>query len=333
MKVSVVLPVYNAAATVVQAVESILSQTLADFELIIIDDGSTDDTPSLVSNLKNSRVRLVRAPHQGICSTLNRGLEEAQGDYIARMDADDVSRPERLTVQAAFLDAHPEIGLVGCRVSHAGSEETQLGYRLYVEWINSLLSPEQIRLARFIESPFAHPSIMFRRKLVAEHGGYRTGGFPEDYEMILRWTEAGVRMAKVPEVLLEWRDPPGRLSRHDPRYDPAAFHACKAPYLALEIRRRLDGRAFWIWGAGRLSRKRASLLEPFNLSPEGYIDIDPDKIGQSIQSRPVIGPDRLAGPNHAFVAGFVGNRGAREEIRQRLVESGRAEGRDFLFAA
>src|SRR6185436_16591977 len=104
------------------------------------------------------------------------------------------------------------IGLVGCLVEFGGDRSASEGYALHVDWINALTTPDEIALNRFVESPLAHPSVMFRRELVEKHGGYRAGDFPEDYELWLRWMEAGARMGKVPRVLLTWQDGPGRLS-------------------------------------------------------------------------------------------------------------------------
>ena len=99
-------------------------------------------------------------------------------------------------------------------------------------WTNGLLTHEEIALARFVESPLAHPSVMFRRSLVERWGGYAEGAFPEDYELWLRWLDAGVRMEKLADPLLIWNDSPTRLSRRDPRYAAEAFYRVKARYLA-----------------------------------------------------------------------------------------------------
>src|SRR2546425_6870649 len=104
---------------------------------------------------------------------------------------------------------------------------------------------------------------MFRRELLNKHGGYREGDFPEDYELWLRWLDAGVTMAKVPRVLLTWNDAPERLSRTDRRYDVEAFYRCKAFYLARWLKRHVDAsRPLLVWGAGRPTRKRAEHLVP-----------------------------------------------------------------------
>jgi glycosyltransferase involved in cell wall biosynthesis len=303
--------------------------------LLLVDDGSTDNTARLGAELcqTDSRIRLLRQPHGGIVSALNLGLTEARGSLIARMDADDTCHPERLEMQVHFLERHPDIALVSCLVHYGGDLDKNAGYALHVDWINGVVSSEEIRLNRFVESPLAHPSVMFRRSILERHGGYREGPFPEDYELWLRWLEAGVRMAKVPEFLLTWNDPPQRLSRLDDRYDFEAFYRIKAVYLAREIQHRLAGRSLHIWGAGRPTRVRAEWLCAHGLSIAGYIDIDPKKAGKKFAGRPTIMPGDLPSPETAFVVGYVAKRGARELIRHHLTSRGYCEGRDFFMAA
>ncbi|MCK5803596.1 MAG: glycosyltransferase family 2 protein, partial [Lentisphaeria bacterium] len=199
--ISVLLPVYDGTATLQRAIQSIREQTLADWELIVVNDGSTDGTAKMLADCAAEDIRIRVFTHtrnRGIVSALLTGLEQARAPYIARMDADDLCAPERLEQQRDFLDAHPDIGLVGCRVRFGGDRATHAGYAAYVDWTNTLLEPEEIALNRFVESPFAHPSVAFRRELPECFGSYRDGDFPEDYELWLRWLDAGVRMAKLP---------------------------------------------------------------------------------------------------------------------------------------
>lgn len=334
--VSVLLPVCNAASTVARAIQSIRQQTLTDWELIAVDDGSTDGTRELLLALTRQevRLRLLARPHGGIVSALNAGLEAAHGRLIARMDADDEAHVARLASQVAFLGERPEVGVAGSLVEFGGDRTRAGGYALHVDWMNGLVEPDAISLNRFVESPFAHPSVMFRRELVARHGGYRDGDFPEDYELWLRWLDAGVLMAKVPRVLLIWHDAPARLSRTEARYDTEAFYRCKAVYLARWLRRHVPpSRRFLVWGAGRPTRKRAEHLMAHGVTLAGYLDIDPRKQGRQFSGRSVIAPKELPPPDGVFVLGYVAKRGARERTRACLRAKGFVEGRDFLMAA
>lgn len=335
-EVSVLMPVFNAAATALRAIDSIRRQTLRQWELIAVDDGSKDRTPAMLRRLgaREPRLKVVTIPHGGIVAALNAGLTAARAPMVARMDADDEAHPDRLALQANFLRERPEVGLVGCLVEFGGDRQRQAGYARHVDWLNGLVSPHDIALNRFIESPFAHPSIMFRRALAGEHGGYQDGEFPEDYELWLRWIEAGVVAAKVPRVLLTWNDPPNRLSRIDPRYDPEAFYSCKAGFLARWLQQHVQRhRRILIWGAGRPTRRRAEYLAAYGVKLAGYIDIDPKKIGRTLAGRPVLGPQAVPAPAECFVLGYVAKLQARELVRAHLTGRGFVEGQDFLMAA
>lgn len=324
----------NAVATIARAVASVQAQTCPAWELLVVDDGSTDGTREWLRRAAadDVRIRIVEQPAHGLVRALNAGLAAARGRLIARMDADDECHPERLAAQAARLEADPAVGLVSCLVGYGGDRTANAGYALHVDWLNTLVTPEQIALNRFVESPFAHPSVMFRRELVDRHGGYRDGAFPEDYELWLRWLDAGVRMAKVPRELFTWHDPPGRLSRTDPRYDPEAFFRMKAAYVARHLAR--SGRTeVWVWGAGRPTRKRAAHLAAHGVSLAGYIDVDAKKTGKTVGGVPVIAPEGLPAPGRILVLGYVSSRGARGLIRAELARRGYAEGRDFLMCA
>lgn len=334
--VSIILPVYNAAATIEKAVQSCLQQRFTDFELLIIDDGSTDTTSAILQKLAatDERIRIISIAHSGVTKAMNTGMENAKGKYIARMDADDEMLPQRIEKQIAFLEANPGTGLVSSLVKHGGDPEKQEGYAAHIQWINSLLTPEEISLNRFVESPVCNPSVMFRTELYRKYGGCREGDFPEDYEIWLRWLDQGVQMAKIPEVLLIWNDLPGRLTRNDPRYSAEAFERAKTGYLTEFItgQNMHKDRPLYLCGAGRITRRKSDFLAASGLSIGAYIDIDPKKIGKMYNGIPVIGLDDLPSNENAYVVSYVSNRGAREAIREILLKKGFAEGSDFILA-
>jgi len=342
-KVSILMPVHNAAPTLQAALESIAVQSLRDWELVAVDDGSTDGSTEILreASFKDPRIRVQAEPHRGLVPALNLGLDRCRAPYIARMDADDLMHPERLRLQAEVLDADQAIGLVGCKVAYGGDPAKSAGYALHVAWTNSLLSPEEIALNRFIDSPFPHPSVCFRRELPEQLGAYQNGDYPEDHELWLRWMDAGVRMGKLPRELLAWNDLPGRLSRRDPRYRVEAFFRMKAPFVASEARRRMDALAaggrrprLAIWGSGRLTRRRSEHLLLHGLTIDTYVDIDPTKATRkAADGNPVITPAQLPPPGELFVLTYVSTRGAREFIRGQLAEHHYVEGRDFLVCA
>lgn len=332
-----ILPVKDGEKRLIAALDSILDQTDPDFELIVVDDGSTDGSSDILADhqAQDRRIRVhTHRRSRGIVSALNAGLARASGDLIARMDADDVSHPDRLRLQREYLTGNSGIGLVGTRVVFGGDREAHAGYAAYVDWTNSLLTAEDISINRFVESPFAHPSVMFRKALVDRYGAYLEGQFPEDYEMWLRWLAAGVRMAKIPQFLLTWNDPLDRLSRTDNRYSFRAFYRCKAEYLAQWLARKNPFHpGILIWGAGRETRKRAEFLTEHGVEITAYVDIDPRKIGNIVHGRPVLPEEEIPKPGTCFIVSYVASRGARDDIRGRLRRAGHSEGKDFIMGA
>lgn len=335
--VSVLMPCYNASQTLCEALESLAAQSLADFEVIAVEDGSSDATREVLQDWarRDGRIRLLLQPHQGIIAALNAGLEACQAGYVARMDSDDRCHPQRLERQKDFLDSHPQVAVVGCLVRAFPAGRVRLGFRIYLEWLNSLVEEEQIRREIFVESPLPHPSVMARREWLERAGGYQERGWPEDYDLWLRLHLAGARFAKVPEVLLDWRERPERLTRTDSRYSLENFLRLKACYLALGP---LAGRdALVIWGAGMTGRRLAKHLERQGAPLVAFVDIDPRKIGRTRRGHPILPPEELpgllAGYARPAVLAAVGARRARALIRSRLNAFGLVEGEDWWSAA
>ncbi|NDV25055.1 glycosyltransferase [Desulfovibrio sp. JC010] len=335
-KVSVTMPCYNCASTVGAAIESILGQSFEDLELVAVDDGSTDNTAEVLREYagRDTRLKPIFRDHEGVVGAANAAIEEASGQYIARMDADDTALPERIAKQAALLDRDPQTGLTACRVGFGGDREKNGGYAHYVDWINTLVGADEISLNRFVEFPFANPSIMMRKELIAAHGPFRDGDFPEDYELVLRWLEAGVKMQKVDEELLIWNDPPDRLSRNHPKYTVEAFYRIKSEYLFRWLQRQIGpDLKVGIIGSGRTSRKRYRMLENLGVETAFYVDVDPRKVGMLIHGKKVLHRDEIPTAGDTFLLSYVASWGARDEVAQFLDARGYVMGRDYLLVS
>ena len=333
--VSIVMPVRNAAATLHECIDSIQRQQFTDYEVIVIDDGSSDDSAQQLRQwaVRDARVRPVSQASLGIVAALNNGLQLARGRYVARMDADDVMHPARLQEQVRYLEQHPQVALLATQVELFPTRQIQAGYAEYVRWQNRCLSHHDIADEMYVESPLAHPSVMFRREAIAALGGYREGDFPEDYDLWLRMLQHQYRMAKLPRALLHWRESTSRTSRVDPRYSRESFDRLRAAYLARDPRIN-NGRALVYWGAGRKTRKRSALLINKGLPPRAWIDIDARKIGNRVAGARVEAPEWLAGfteDEKPFVLSYVTNHGARELIARQLMDMGYHRGQDYLM--
>jgi len=332
--VSILLPARDAEATLDEAVASVLAQTLGELELLAVDDGSRDATFELLRawSAKDPRVRVLSTPGLGICGALNLGLSECRGRYVARMDADDRSLPERVERSVEALEADASLAGVGTQVEIFREDQPPSpNMRLYEEWLNSLLTAELLERERFIESPLCHPSATLRRDALVRAGGWRHGDFPEDYELWLRLVDGGGRLRAISPVLFRWRDGEERLTRTDLRYRPEAMVALKARYLSTAPQVR--GRPVAIWGASGIGLRLARALRGLGVRVERLVDISPRKIGQRIDGWRVIAPEQLGPPGAEHLIASVGSKGARAEIRAFLQARGHREGPDFTCAA
>jgi glycosyltransferase involved in cell wall biosynthesis len=196
--ISVVLPVYNAEAYVAEAIQSILDQTFSDFELLIIDDGSTDRSPHILREYADmdSRIRLRSRGNLGLVKTLNELIAWSRGIWIARMDADDIARPQRLARQLEWLQ-QTGVDVCGSWVKRFGCGDDRL-VQLYE-------SDHSIKTELLFFSPFAHPSVMFRAALAKQLPYDDTWIKAEDYDLWIRAAEAGWKMSNVPEPLVLYR--------------------------------------------------------------------------------------------------------------------------------
>ncbi|MGN6627486.1 MAG: glycosyltransferase [Tepidisphaeraceae bacterium] len=207
---SVVMSAYNAQRYLRQAIDSILAQTFSDFEFIIIDDGSTDGTLAILRDYeqRDSRLRVISRPNKGLTVSLNEGLAAARAPLIARMDADDIARPERFARQVAFLAAHPEVVLLGASV------ELIDPFGVHIGDVNYPQSHSEIdaRLLQGEGGVVPHPAAVYRAESVRALGGYRTEyNNSEDLDLWLRLAEIG-RVANLPEILLQYRRDLGSVS-------------------------------------------------------------------------------------------------------------------------
>lgn len=330
--VSVLLPAYNAGTYLRDAVDSIRAQTLADWELIVVDDGSTDDTPAILAGYDEPRLIVVRQANAGVSAALNTGLARARGRYVARQDADDLSHPERLARLAAFLDAHPEIDAVSSAFTAVAPD----GAELYT----ARLMIEPLTISRFLLAGNCvfHPGVMIRAAVLRELNGYRVEArHVEDYDLWVR-LGAAPRLAALPQPLVRYRIHPENVSsRH------AALMAENTRAVA-ERAWEQASRAPWGmlsgWGEALIAARR--LRETVAESPDGklwrayHLAGWLSLVGQALRRGRIRLALRLAVETKGFLCGDWGAAGAllslfrRVRRRARGWKNIRSEMRDIL---
>ncbi len=331
---SLLIPVHNEGATLRDALACAAAQTLTEHEVVLVLNGCNDDSAAIAHSAasRDARVRVIELADADIVGALNAGLVACRGPLIARLDADDLMVPERLRRQVEALVEHPDWGVVTTQVecTAVGGGPGGPGMRRLCAWLSSLTTPALLRANRFVDSPVAHPAVMMRAAVVRAAGGYRAGDFTEDHDLWLRLMHAGVVFGMVPEVLVDWRDRPERLTRTDPR-------------LSEEARRRLIHRHLFegpleggarpcvIWGAGRAGKRHARGLVESGAQVDALLDIDPRKVGgRAAGGIPVEAAAALGPPDGRLLLVAVATPGARDEVAARLDALGYLPERDWL---
>jgi len=331
--ITVLMPVHALTQFTVEAVQSVLSQSHQNIELLIV--GQQDVSELLIHLPGDTRIRGICREASGVIGASNTGLKHASGEYIARMDSDDVCHPDRIRKQLAFARAQPEMTLIGGRVeifTHNGTIGE--GNQRYQQWLNSLTTNEAIRESCLIELPLPNPSLFAHKDYWTQLTGYREMGWPEDYDLILRTWLRGIPMAKPDATLLRWREHPQRLTRTDNRYSRESFIQAKAwtltqPEANLGL---LEGRAVWICGTGRNARYWHDALIANKASVSGFVELEHARRKTQKRHKPVISYAELEQQRgDALIVTAISNSEARDALRTWLAERGLHAGKDFVI--
>ncbi len=330
--VSVLLPVRDGVATLASALRSVQRQTLSAFECVVVDDGSRDGTAEIVRAFASTDPRFVGVvqPGAGIVAALRRGVASCRGAFVARMDADDVMRRQRLAAQVAALVADPGLAGVGCHVRLFPRGSLQPGRLAYEAWLNGIADADAVFRDRYVECGVAHPTWCVRAEVMREFP-YRDVPWAEDHDLLLRMLGAGLRFGVVPRRLLAWRDAPSRASRVDPRYGLARFADLRAAFVAEQFLG--GGEEYVLWGHGPTGRGLRARLARHGKRAAFIVELHPRRIGQRIHGAPVVPIDALPSLPRLPIVTSVSGAGPRALIRAALASMGFTEGTDFVVAA
>jgi glycosyltransferase involved in cell wall biosynthesis len=318
-RISVLMPVRDAGRHLAPALASLGRQSFRDFEVIAVEDGSSDGSGERLERWarREPRLRVLRLPPTGLPGALNAGLAVARAPWIARHDADDLSHPRRLERQLEWLAAHPEVDVVGCRLALRPRDFAGVGMLRWVAWHNALLTHDEMAREVLVDSPLAHATAMLRRSALERVGGWRELGWPEDLDLWIRLLRSGARLAKHPATLYAWRQLRGSVTRSAARCGREAFDSLKLDALCQGLLR--DSAAVTLIGVGRSLERWRALLAASGRA-----------VSASVAGRPSGAALAAITPPAVLVFGAAP---ARARWRAALSGAGRYEGRDFVFVA
>jgi len=316
--ISILLPVRNALPFLGPCLASLGRQTFRDFEIIAVDDGSTDGSGEALVNAttREPRLTVIHTAHHGLPAALNTALAHARASIVARQDADDLSHRRRLELQHAFLRDHPRVAVVGSRLRLFPAGATGVGMRRWATWHNALLTHDEMANEMLIDSPMAHGTTMLRARWLERVGGWADRPWAEDLDLWMRLLAEGARFAKLPRVLYGWRQHRGSATHSDPRYRRERFLALQIDALERGI---LSGaRAITLVGVGDSLARWNEALSPLH------------RVQSIAARRPSSRLLEALEPPVVLVFGAVI---ARQRWRVSLRSSGMTERHGFIFVA
>jgi glycosyltransferase involved in cell wall biosynthesis len=260
MVISIVMPVFNAAPYLAACLNTIQQQTEVAWELIAVNDFSTDETPQILQSFseKDNRITYFNNTKKGIIGALNMAFQHAKGDLITRMDADDLMLPEKLALlKEILLEKGKGHVAVGC-VQYFSEGELGDGFRRYADWLNNLTINAQNYTAIYRECVIPSPCWMVFREDFEECGAFRSTIYPEDYDLCFRFYQHGLKIAPVSQVIHAWRDYATRTSRTDVKYADNSFLDFKIAYF-LQLHHQKN-QILLLWGAGKKGKNIAKKL-------------------------------------------------------------------------
>ncbi len=277
---SILTPVYNSELWLAECVKSAQAQSFDDWEWIFVNDHSTDSTKEMLAGLatKDARIKVFDNPAKGIISALQKALDESQGTYITRMDADDLMPAGRLQILAEALRNAPPKTVVTGKVKYFASTEISKGYLEYENWLNRIATANEFWKNLYRECVVASPNWMMLRKELLEIGGFQNLEYPEDYDLVFRWYQNGFKIKAVTDTTLLWREHERRTSRNSEHYSQPYFFKLKIKRFVESEYQKLP---LVLWGTGTKARLVAKTLDEQGI-PFTWMDLNPTKFPNGI---------------------------------------------------
>lgn len=314
--ISIVMPMRNALPYLHECIESIINQTYTDWELIVVNDHSTDDSFNVLQDYanKDKRITGLNATGKGIIDALQLAYSKTSGEYITRMDADDIMPEQKLELMLKKIIEFPESVVTG-KIKYI-SDNLRQGYKNYEAWMNDMMENESHYKQMYKECVIPSPAWMLNRKLFDDIGGFSPNIYPEDYDLTFRMYKANIPVKVVKSLVHIWRDYQERTSRNDPNYALNTFEVLKTKYF---IDVDFDSnKTLVLWGAGKKGKNIAQLLIknqiPFVFACNNKNKIDKDIYGMIMKNSDSV--FKLNTHYQSIIA--VANPDEKTEIKKRL---------------
>ncbi len=330
--ISIIMPFKNAVQFLDECLESITKQTERDWELLAVDDSSIDGSLSLVQSWanKDSRIRVYPNRGKGIIDGLQTAYHYAQGNFITRVDADDRIPPNRLSIHKKLLEEAGKGFIATAKVSYFSEQPIGQGYQEYERWLNGLIDQNSHWEELFKECVIPSPCWMMHREDFEKCGGFSGTDYPEDYDLVFRMWEKGIKVVSSKETLLYWREHPGRTSRNDIRLTDVYFSKLKVKYFLRNCYRK--NHTLLIWGAGNKAKDIVAELNQKNI-PLLWVSANPEKIGKTINSHRIIGLKEIPETkNTQHIISFTDPE-SQQKVSAYMSASGLLRNQDYFFFA
>ncbi len=263
-KVSIIMPVKNVAKYIEDCIHSILNQSFEDWELIVVNDWSTDNTLELIQNFIASDDRIQCCPNEGhgIIPALQLALSKTHGEFITRFDGDDIMPTDRLAVMVKAMEASSPKTIVTGKVKYFSDHPISEGYQNYEHWLNERIDQNDHWDWVYRECVIASPNWMMRRKELIEIGGFNELNYPEDYDLVFRWYLNDFSVKGLNQVTLHWREHSERTSRNSTHYDQEHFFRLKMRHFAQNTNNESN---LVLWGTDTKGKLAATILDELEI--------------------------------------------------------------------